>query len=187
MPEVVYSPSLSVFHQAVVTVIPDVSSDKASIRFQMSVDGSDAGEDIISSVFSSGIIKPFRVFPDPYKLGQVFQISILGSGTISQCDIVSVPMTIYTTTREVCEIQMGYEGNVTLQFYFDGVKVGDDRLFTGTSTYKTEKFYLPAGSRGHVFQYKQINNADGSDRGYISYMSTDAIAPDTEEPKVEQA
>ena len=56
MPEVVYSPSLSVFHQAVVTVIPDVSSDKASIRFQMSVDGSDAGEDIISSDFSSGII-----------------------------------------------------------------------------------------------------------------------------------
>jgi len=187
MAEVLYSPSLSVFHQAVLTVIPTVSTSEGSLVFQMAVDGTSAGEDTIATDFSEGIVKPFRVFPTPYMLGQVFQVSLLSGGTISQCDIVSVPMVVYTTTREVSEIQMGYKGNVTLQFYFDGTKLGDDRLFTGTTAYKTDKFYLPSGSRGYAFQYKQIDNADGSDRGYISYMSTDAIAPDTEAPQVEQA
>ena len=187
MAEVTYAPSLSVFHQATLTVVPELSSAQGNLLFQLAVDGEEAGEERIATNFTAGIIKPFRVFPTPYKMGQVFQVSLVGGGTISQCEIISVPMTIYTATREIGEIQMGHNGNVTLQFYFDGVKLGDDRLFTGTSSYKTEKFYLPAGSRGYVFQYKQIDNADGSDRGYISYMSTDAIAPDTEAPPVEQA
>lgn len=186
MPEVSYTPNVAVFHQAVVTVIPEISSRDGSLVFQMAVDGEPAGQDVIATDFSEGIMKSFRVYPSPYKMGQVFQVSLISGGTISQCEIVTVPMGSYTNTREVGEIQMSYKGNVTLQFYFDGTKLGNDRVFTGTDTFKTDKFYLPSGSRGNVFQYKQVDNADGTNRGYITFMSTDVIAPDTEEPSVPQ-
>ena len=76
-----------------------------------------------------------------------------------------------------------YKNVVTLQFYFDGVKLGDDRRFF-SSTWKTEKFYLPSGSRGYIFQWKQVENADLSPRGYVASLETDILPQDIEQPRV---
>lgn len=187
MPEIQVTPQVSVLHHAQVTVVPDRASQLSDIVFDMAVDGVPAGRDSIIGDFREGFLKSFRVYPDPNKIGQSFQVSMVEGGTISQCDIIAAPLSVYSTVREIGEVQMSYKGKVTLQFYFDGVQAGVDREFNNTGVaYKTEKFYLPAGTRGNIFQYRQIPNDDGSARGYISWMSTDAMYADVEQPSQEQ-
>ena len=185
MAEVLYAPSVSLLHHAAVTIIPD-SSDIEKVSFNFAVDGQPGGSEEIATTFGTKLMKRYRLFPNPHTIGQVFQISMLEGGTISQCELVVVPVASYTSVREISEIQMTYEGVVTLDFYFDGVKIGDSREFI-SDKYKTEKFYMPAGTKGNLFQYIQVDNADGQERGYISYMSTDVIKADNEEPSVAQA
>ena len=67
--------------------------------------------------------------------------------------------------------------------YFDGVLLGTNRIFS-SPFWKTEKFYLPSGSRGYIFQWRQINNADLEPRGYIGSLETDLLMGDTETPSV---
>lgn len=187
MPEVQVLPVVSVLHQATVTVVPDTKSILGDITFEMAVDGVPAGKDTITGDFSEGFLKSCRVYPDPYKTGQSFQVSLVDGGTIAQCNIVAAPLSVYSTVREVGEVQMTYSGKVTLQFYFDGVQAGSDLEFENTNAgFKTEKFYLPSGTRGNIFQYRQLANADGSARGYIAWMSTDAMYGDVEQPNQEQ-
>tara|TARA_B100000131_G_scaffold237546_1_gene229657 strand:- start:128 stop:685 length:558 start_codon:yes stop_codon:yes gene_type:complete len=185
MAEVLYAPSVSLLHHAAVTVIPD-SPDRQNISFNFAVDGMPGGKETISTTFGSSLMKRYRLFPSPHVIGQVFQVSMLEGGTLSQCEIVVVPVAAYTSVREISEIQMTYEGVVTLDFYFDGTKIGSSREFS-SDKYKTEKFYMPSGTRGNLFQYKQVDNTNGEERGYISYMSTDVIKADVEEPSVAQA
>jgi hypothetical protein len=46
------------------------------------------------------------------------------------------------------------------------------------------EYYLPSGSRGYIFQWRQINNADLEPRGYIGSLETDLLMGDTETPSV---
>ena len=187
MPEIQVSETVSILHHATVTVIPDTKSTLGDITFDMAVDGVPAGRDTISADFSEGFLKSCRVYPEPYKTGQTFQVSLVDGGTISQCNIIAAPLSVYSTVREVGEVQMTYSGKVTIQFFFDGVQAGVDREFENTGTgFKTEKFYLPSGTRGNIFQYRQIANADATARGYIAWMSTDAMYADVEQPSQEQ-
>lgn len=185
MAEVLYAPSVSLLHHAAVTVIPE-SSETKTISFNFAVDGQPGGSEKITTTFGTKLMRRYRLFPKPHTIGQVFQVSMLGGGTISQCELVAIPVASYTSVREISEIQMTYEGVITLDFYFDGVKIGDSREFS-SDKYKTEKFYMPAGTRGNLFQYIQVDNVNGEERGYISYMSTDVTKADTEEPSVAQA
>ena len=185
MAEVLYAPSVSLFHHAAVTVIPESEKTKI-VSFNLTVDGLAAGSEKLATTFGKNIMNRYRIFPKHSSIGQVFQVSMLQGGTLSQCEIVAVPVASYTSVREISEIQMTYKGEVTLDFYFDGTKVGDSRLFN-SDKYKTEKFYMPSGTRGNLFQYKQIDNSSGGERGYISYMSTDVMKADVEEPSVAQA
>ena len=100
-----------------------------------------------------------------------------------RCEIMAAPVDAHKVVKELSEAQVTYKDTVTLQFYFDGVKVGGDRIFTST-TWKTEKFYLPSGSRGYIFQWKQIENADLSPRGYVGSLETDIQLQDIEQPRV---
>jgi len=185
MPEVLYAPSVALLHHAAVTIIPE-TPETTTISFNFAVDGQPGGFESITTSFGSKLMRRYRLFPKPHIIGQVFQLSMLEGGTVSQCELVSVPVAAYTSIREVSEIQMTYEGTVTLAFYFDGVKIGDSRTFS-SDKYTTEKFYMPSGTRGNLFQYIQMDNTDGAERGYISYMSTDVTKADTEEPSVAQA
>jgi len=185
MAEVLYAPSVSLLHHAAVTVIPD-SNNTQIISFSFAVDGLDAGSESITTSFNNNIMNRYRIFPKQSSIGQVFQVSMLEGGTISQCEIVVVPVAAYTSVREISEIQMTYKGEVTLDFYFDGDKIGDSRVFD-SDKFKTQKFYMPSGTRGNLFQYIQVDNTSGNERGYISYMSTDVVKADVEEPSVAQA
>jgi hypothetical protein len=66
--------------------------------------------------------------------------------------------------------------------YFDGSILGTSRIFS-SPYWKTEKFYLPSGSRGYIFQWKQINNV-AEPRGYVGSLETDLLMGDTETPQV---
>ena len=100
-----------------------------------------------------------------------------------RCEIISAPVAAHKVVKELSEAQITYKDTVTLQFYFDGVKIGSDRIFT-SATWRTQKFYLPSGSRVYIFQWKQIENSDGSPRGYVGSFETDIQLQDIEQPQV---
>jgi len=182
MPEVQQYPSPVVVNAARIGYIPGEDGDTASIRF--SVDGRNSGYDIISLGGSkAGRLEMIRAFPNIASTGQLVQVSTDGKGTISTCIVESIPLSDYRILKELTEGQITFKGNCTLQFYFDGTKLGTNRLFTN-NTLKTQKFYFPSGSRGYVFQWKQVDNSDGSQRGYVSSVDIDIQLGDTEAPRV---
>ena len=172
-----------VFHQCLVNVIPD-STDK-DIRFLFSVDGEHAGEDQIAKIglAKQGKILPLRIFPNPSQVGSLLQVSIDHGCEMASCEIVAAPVASHKIVKELSEAQITYKGEVTVQMYFDGVLLGTSRTFSST-TWKTEKFYMPSGSRGYIFQWKQIDNTNAEPRGYIGSFETDLLLGDMETPAV---
>ena len=79
--------------------------------------------------------------------------------------------------------QAGSLVQVTIDMYFDGTKLGSSRFFSSTG-WKTEKFYMPSGSRGYIFQWKQIDNTNNNPRGYVGSFETDISISDVETPAV---
>lgn len=183
MPDFQQYPEPMVFHQALVGVIPNTTD--VSLKFNFAVDGEHVGTDIINGVglTKKGKLLPLRIFPLPSQAGSLVQVSTTKGCEMVRCDIISAPVSEHKVVKELAEVQITYKDTVTLQFYFDGVKVGGDRTFTST-TWKTEKFYLPSGSRGYIFQWKQIDNADESPRGYVGSLETDIQLQDLEQPRV---
>ena len=182
MPEFQQFPAPVIVQSAYLGVIPD--KETTELRILFAVDGVQAGEDVIK-IESEGIqkLKMIRAFPNVNKVGQVVQVSPAGGCEISTCEIIADPLGSFKIVKEVAEVQCSYKGTVTLQMYFDGVQLGTDKTLTSTD-WKTEKFYLPSGSRGYVFQWKQVDNADGSLRGYVASVDTDLALADLESPRV---
>jgi len=99
------------------------------------------------------------------------------------CNIVAAPRASHRVVKELSEGQITYKGEVTIEMYFDGALLGASRIFS-SPYWKTEKFYLPSGSRGYIFQWKQIDNASSEPRGYVGSLDTDLSLGDTEAPEV---
>ena len=182
MPEYQQFPAPVIIQSAYLGLIPNEAATELRILF--AVDGVQAGEDVIQiDSTAKEKIRMIRAFPEMNRVGQVVQISPSTGCEISSCEIIADPLASFKIVKEVAEVQCSYKGNVTIQTFFDGTQLGSDKLLTSTD-WKTEKFYLPAGSRGYVFQWKQVDNADGSERGYVASVDTDLALADLESPRV---
>ena len=183
MPDFQQYPTPMVFHQAVVGVVPKVNNN--DLKFQFAVDGIHAGtEDVAGEgLTEAGKILPLRIFPNPSQAGSLIQISIEDGCDMVRCDIVAVPVESHRVGKVLSEAQITYKGDITLELYFDGVILGLSRFFS-SSSWKTEKFYMPSGSRGYIFQWKQIENANDNPRGYVGSFETDIRMGDAETPAV---
>ena len=172
-----------VLHQALIDAVP--SETDGDMQFNFAVDGNHAGSDSISGAGFAvkGKLLPLRIFPLPAQAGSLVQVAAIKGCEMVRCEIMSAPVAAHKVVKELAEAQITYKGTITLQFYFDGVKIGNDRIFT-SATWKTEKFYLPSGSRGYIFQWKQVENADLSPRGYVGSLETDILPLDIEQPRV---
>jgi hypothetical protein len=172
-----------ILHHALIDAVPKTTN--GDMDFNFAVDGSHAGNDSISGLGYTvrGKLLALRIFPNPSQAGSLVQVASTKGCEMVRCDIISAPVGAHKVVKELSEAQITYKNTVTLQFYFDGTKLGNDRIFTST-TWKTEKFYLPSGSRGYIFQWRQIDNTDLSPRGYIGSLETDIQPQDIEQPRV---
>jgi len=183
MPDFQQYPNPMVFHQAVVGVVP--KSDDSNLKFHFAVDGFHAGTEIITGtgLSNAGKLLPLRIFPAPAQAGSLIQVSIDEGCEMVNCDIVAAPVASHRVIKELSESQITYRGDVTIEMYFDGVILGSSRFFS-SELWKTEKFYMPSGSRGYVFQWKQIENTNLNPRGYVGSFESDIIVSDTESPTI---
>tara|TARA_R110002020_G_scaffold10276_1_gene39580 strand:- start:1491 stop:2048 length:558 start_codon:yes stop_codon:yes gene_type:complete len=183
MPDFQQYPAPMVLHQAMVDVVPN--ADDNDLKFQFAVDGVHAGTESITGagLSKAGKLLPLRIFPNPSQAGSLIQISIKEGCEMVNCQIMAAPIASHKIVKELSEAQITYKGGVTIEMYFDGVALGSSRYFT-SETWKTEKFYMPSGSRGYIFQWKQIENANQNPRGFVGSFETDIIVSDTETPAV---
>ena len=183
MPDFQQYPEPMVFHQALIGVIP--SGTDVDLKFNFATDGEHAGVEEINGggLTKTGKLLPLRVFPNPSQAGSLLQLSIVDGCDMVTCNIVAAPVASHRVVKELSEAQITYKDEVTIEMYFDGELLGSSRIFSSPS-WKTEKFYLPSGSRGYIFQWRQINNADLEPRGYIGSLETDLLMGDTETPQV---
>ena len=183
MPDFQQYPEPMVFHQALISVIPNGTD--VNLKFNFAIDGEHAGTEEIngSGLTKIGKLLPLRIFPDPSQAGSLLQLSITEGCEMVTCNIVAAPIASHRVVKEISEAQITYKGEVTIEFYFDGVMLGTSRMFS-SSYWKTEKFYLPSGSRGYIFQWKQIDNVSGEPRGYVGSLETDLLMGDKETPAV---
>ena len=172
-----------VLHHALIDAVPKTTN--GDIDFNFAVDGVHAGNDSINGTGLTvrGKLLPLRIFPLPAQAGSLVQVATTKGCEMVRCEIMSAPVAAHKVVKELAEAQITYKDTITLQFYFDGTKIGNDRIFT-SATWKTEKFYLPSGSRGYIFQWKQVENADLSPRGYVGSLETDILPLDIEQPRV---
>jgi len=183
MPDFQQYPEPMVFHQALISVIP--SGTDVNLKFNFAIDGEHAGTEEISGggLTKTGKLLPLRIFPNPSQAGSLLQLSIVEGCEMVTCNIVAAPVASHRVVKELSEAQITYKGEVTIKLYFDGVLLGASRIFS-SSYWKTEKFYLPSGSRGYIFQWKQIDNVSGEPRGYVGSLETDLLLGDKETPSV---
>ena len=176
-------PSPVVFHQAMVGVIPRESG--GDLKFNFAVDGEHASTETVrgSELTVKGKLLPLRIFPNPSQAGSLVQVSIEDGCDMVSCELVAAPVSSHRVVKELSEAQITYKGDVTIDMYFDGNKLGSSRYFSST-VWKTEKFYMPAGSRGYIFQWKQVENTNSNPRGYVGSFETDISVSDVETPAV---
>ena len=182
MPDFQQYPEPMVFHQALIGVIP--SDTGVDLKFNFAADGEHAGTEEVNGVglTKTGKLLPLRIFPNPSQAGSLLQLSIIEGCEMVTCNIVAAPVASHRVVKELSEAQITYKGEVTIEMYFDGSILGTSRIFS-SPYWKTEKFYLPSGSRGYIFQWKQINNV-AEPRGYVGSLETDLLMGDTETPQV---
>ena len=163
MPDFQQYPEPMVFQQALISVIP--SGTDVNLKFNFAIDGEHAGTEEISGggLTKIGKLLPLRIFPDPSQAGSLLQLSITEGCEMVTCNIVAAPIASHRVVKKISEAQITYKGEVTIEMYFDGVARGSSRYFT-SDTWKTEKFYMPTGSRGYIFQWNQIENANQNPR-----------------------
>lgn len=98
---------------------------------------------------------------------------------------VAIPARFYSKVTSVDEVQVTYSGEVFMNFYIDGVLMGEtvhlvsDLDSQGKGVYTSEKFYLAEGSTGLVFQWEQIAGS-----GEIASVETNATLADLETASV---
>lgn len=95
---------------------------------------------------------------------------------------VALPPRFYRGIRSHAEFQITYSGDVTIQWYLDGVPLGDPYVLPTVTTTTTEKMYFQAGTIGHVLQYRVTNPTAG--RVYV--VETDVTLSDLEQQTMTQ-
>ena len=126
-----------VLHHALIDAVPKTTD--GDLRFNFAVDGNHAGDDSISGAGFTvkGKLLPLRIFPLPAQAGSLVQVAVTKGCEMVRCEIMAAPVAAHKVVKELAEAQITYKDTITLQFYFDGVKIGSDRIFTST-TWKTE-------------------------------------------------
>ena len=128
-----------------------------------------------------------RIYFPPLSFGWVPHVKqVVNSsqdGQIFSSIARSLPPKFYKGEREHTEAQITYQGNVGLDVYMDGSKIGDF-LFTRNSydkdAYQTVQEYLPSGTRGNVLQWVQA-----SGDGEVALFETNITLTDVTQPQTE--
>ena len=124
-----------------------------------------------------------RIYFDQLAYGYVPHIHNSSlDGEILWARPVALPPRFYRGIRSHAEFQITYSGDVTLQWYLDGVALGDPYVLPTTSSTTTEKLYFQAGAVGHVLQYRVLNPTAG--RVYV--VETDVTLSDLEQQTMTQ-
>ena len=135
---------------------------------------------------NAATIDTARVYFDPLSYGYVPHIHDISTSTftgeILWARPVALPPRFYRGIRSHAEFQITYSGDVTLQWYLDGVPLGDPYVLPTVSSTTTEKLYFPAGTIGHVLQYRVTNPTAG--RVYV--VETDVTLSDLEQQTMTQ-
>ena len=128
-----------------------------------------------------------RIYFPPLSFGWVPHVKqVVNSsqdGQIFSSAARALPPRFYKGEREHTETQITYQGNVSIDIYMDGSKIGDYQFSRNNydkDAYQTVQKYLPSGTRGNVLQWIQ---ASGS--GEVALFETDATLTDNTQPQQE--
>jgi hypothetical protein len=147
------------------------------------------------TITASSAIETLRVYFNPLAYGYIPHIHNLGTSTADTEILWAMPVALlprfYRGIRTHSEFQITYKGDVSIQWYLDGVSkgtynfnssevVGQDSNGNDITKYltKTEKAYFPSNTIGHVLQYVHENPED---RGKIYMIETDQTLADLEQ------
>ena len=123
-----------------------------------------------------------KVFYPPLSFGYVPHVynETSDEGDIILAKPVALPSRFYANVNTHSECRITYKGRVEVQFYIDGKEIGDPYHFEpkynlkGFEKYVTEKFYLPSGSHGHIFQWETTGLYGSEYHGDIAVLETDS-------------
>jgi hypothetical protein len=136
-----------------------------------------------------------RIYFDKLAYGYIPHLFHNGTSTndaeILWAKPVALPPRFYRGIRTHSEFQITYKGEVSLEWFLDGISLGtytfdsteslgldsNDNPITGFIT-KTDKAYFPSGTIGHVLQYIHLNPEDG---GRIYVVESDTTLGDLEQ------
>ena len=136
---------------------------------------------------SSRKIDTRRVYFPPLSYGWVPQLKQIVSSTVEgevfSSRMRALPTRFFKGEREHTEIQATHQGNLELEVYLDGKLIKEYRFGADKykpDAFKTEKEYLPSGSRGQILQWIQ---SDGD--GEVASFESDITLTDLEQPQQE--
>lgn len=128
-----------------------------------------------------------RIYFPPLSFGWVPHVKqVVNSsqdGQIFSSVARSLPPKFYKGEREHTEAQITYQGNVSLDVYMDGSKIGDYQFTRNgydKDAYQTVQEYLPSGTRGNVLQWVQA-----SGDGEVALFETNITLTDATQPQTE--
>ena len=128
-----------------------------------------------------------RIYFPPLSFGWVPHVKqVVNSsqdGQIFSSVARSLPPKFYKGEREHTEAQITYQGNVSLDVYMDGSKIGEYQFTRNgydKDAYQTVQEYLPSGTRGNVLQWVQA-----SGDGEVALFETNITLTDATQPQTE--
>ena len=128
-----------------------------------------------------------RVYFPPLTYGWVPQLRhVVNSsedGQVLSSQLRSLPARFSRGEKEHSEIQVTYQGDVTIDVILDGETIDTYQLESdpyNASAFVTEKEYISSGARGHVLQWIQT-----SGDGEVAVFETDTTLTDRDQPQQE--
>ena len=128
-----------------------------------------------------------RVYFPPLTYGWVPQLRhVVNSsedGQVLSSQLRSLPARFSRGEKEHSEIQVTYQGDVTIDVILDGETIDTYQLESdpyNANAFVSEKEYLSSGARGHVLQWIQT-----SGNGEVAVFETDTTLTDRDQPQAE--
>ena len=128
-----------------------------------------------------------RVYFPPLTYGWVPQLKHLvdsaQDGQVLSSQLRSLPARFSRGEKQHSEIQITYQGDVTIDVILDGETIETYQLDADpydANAFISSKEYLPSGSRGHVLQWTQT-----SGDGEVALFETDTTLTDIDQPQQE--
>jgi hypothetical protein len=157
----------------------------ANLQLQIYLD-STAQAQTVTLGSANVAIDTVRVYFDQLAFGFIPHIHNIANSTydgeVLWARPVALPPRFFRGIRTHAEFQITYVGDVTLQWYLDGEEQGDPYVLPTVSSTTTEKLYFPAGTIGHILQYRVTNPTAG--RVYV--VETDVTLADLEQQTMTQ-